>query len=202
MSNVESFRCPNCNAPIKLNENKCSFCNTEYIITSLSFLVGYETSKINKYIAFYKEQLIKNPQDGTVHLALGICYLDLALEELAQKYLKQAIELNPEMSETYFYYAISLIGDKKIKILPSFVVKEIEKYLDAAIKINPLKSSHQYFKAILKYEFYIKNGMRCQPPIEEILSNADKLEYDNKEMEKIVERLNIDDESIRSKVLK
>ncbi len=199
---VHSFRCPECNAPIKLDENKCEYCNTEYIITSLAFLTNFEPQKINKYIQFYKERLQEKPADGATHLALGICYIDLGLPELAQKTIKKAIDFSPEISENYFYYAISLIVGKKIKTIVFDKIIEIEKYIDAAINLNPQKASYYYLLAILKYEFHLKNGFRTEPTVEELIAKANSLTYERREMEQLLKRLNIRDERIKKEVLK
>jgi len=199
---IQSYKCPECNAPIKLDSNKCDYCNTEFIITSLAYLVNFDREKTNKYISFYKEQLEKKPNDGIIYFALSICYLDLGLADLAKKMLTKSIEFNPESSEIYFYYAVSLIEGNKIKTLTFNRINEIEKYLSAAIKLNPEKSIYYYFYALLKHEFHLKNGFRIQPTIEFLLDKANSLTYEKKETEQLLKRLNIDDERIKKKIIR
>ncbi len=201
-NNVQSFKCPECNAPINLDGNKCNYCNTEYIITSLSYLVNFNHNKLNKYISFYKEQLEIKPRDGLLYFALGICYMDLGLVELVKENLDKALELNPENSDIYFYYAVSLIEGNNIRTLTFNKINEIEKYLTAAIKLNPERSAYYYFYALLKHEFHLKNGFRIQPSIEELITKANSLIYDKKEIEQLVIRLNIEDERIRNQILR
>jgi len=194
---IESLKCPNCNGPIKLDSETCEFCGYDYIIPSLSGLLDFESSKINKYISFYKNQLDDNPNDPLLNLAMGICYLDLGLEEFSQKFLKKAIDISPENSDTYYYYALSLLEGKKIKIAKIPDIKEVEKLLEAAIKLNPYKSVYYYLQAIIKHEFYHKNGFKINPPLKEILEKIKTLEKDEKEIKQLVKRLNFSEDNIR-----
>lgn len=197
-SNIQSLKCPNCSAPIKLDSNTCDFCGYDYIIPNLSGLIGFKPTTINKYIAFYKNQLNDKPNDPLVNLALGICYLDLGLSEFAQKYIKKAIDITPENSDTYYYYAMSLLKGEKIKLAKISEIKEVEKFLEAAIKLYPSKYVYYYFQIIIKYEFYHRNGFKIEPSIESLREKLDPLVKDENEIKQLIKQLNVDEENARN----
>ena len=188
---IQSLKCPNCNAPIKIDSNTCNYCGYDYIIQSLSYLGGIDSTKINKYITFYKSQLDEKPYDSMLNLALGICYLDLGLNDFAQNYLKKAIDISPENSDTYIYFALSLIDEKKLSLMKIQKIKEIEKLINASIKINPNKATYYYFLIIVKQEFYIKNGFKIDISINELKEKANSLKYDELEIKQLIKLLNM-----------
>lgn len=195
---IQSFKCPNCNAPIKIDSYTCSYCGHDYIVSDLSSLEGIDSTTINKYISIYKDQLDDKPNDSMLNLGLGICYLNLGLNDFAQSYLKRAVDISPENSETYFYYAFSLINEEKLNLMKIQKIKEIEKLISAAIKINPKKAIYYYFLIIIKKEFYIKNGFRNDTPINELIEKANSLKYDEKEIKQFIKLLNITDNDFRN----
>lgn len=198
---VQSYRCPHCNAPIKTTGSTCEFCGSEYFISSLSFLANYDETKIKKCISFYKMKYKENPENSSVNSALGLCYLDLGLTDFSEKYLKKAIELEPENGENYYYYAISFLGKKKIKTHTLSEIRKIEEYLEAAKKINAEKSKYYFLHAIIKYEFYLKNGLRVSPTIQELLEKGSSLKSNKDEINQMLKRFNLEDKTIVKKIL-
>lgn len=198
---VQSSRCPHCNAPIKTTGSTCEFCGSEYFISSLSFLTNYDEVKIKKCISFYKMKWKEDPENSSVNLALGLCYLDLGLTDFSEKYLKKAIELEPDNGENYYFYSLSLIEKKKIKTLSLNEIRKIEEYLEVAKKLNVEKSKYYFLHGIIKYEFYQKNGLRINPTIKELLEKGSSLKSNKDEINQMLKKLNLEDKTMVNKIL-
>jgi len=115
---------------------------------------------VQKYVTFYKGLLRKNSDDGEAELALGICYLDLGLYDLAIKQMDGAIEQIPEQADVYYYLAVSLFKGRKPRILRLSEVKKIESLLEAACQLDDSQAKYYYLRALVKYDYYFKNAMR------------------------------------------
>jgi len=195
--NIKVETCPQCGAPVKLGVNKCEYCGAEFLVTSLAYLDKFDKAGINKYINHFKQLLKDNPDDGELNCAMGICYLDLRLYDLASKYFAKAIEQIPDYGDAYYYYALALFKGRRPKILTLTEIRKIEEYLNAAIQIDNTKSKYYYLWALIKHDFYIKNGLKVNPPIfEELISQTDNKTYEQTEIEKMLQRVPINDQEL------
>ncbi|MFX0137565.1 MAG: tetratricopeptide repeat protein [Candidatus Hodarchaeota archaeon] len=166
-------------------------------MTSLSYLDKFDKTGINKYINNYRQMLKENPEDGELNCAMGICYLDLCLYDLAAQYFGKAIEQIPDHSDVYYYYAIALLKGKRPKVLSLTEIRKIEEYLGAAIQIDDSKSKCYYLWALIKHDFYIKNGLRIIPPsFEDLINKANGVPYDKNEIEMMLQRVPISDQNL------
>jgi len=197
--NIKVETCPQCGAPVKLGVKKCEYCEAEFIVTSLAYLEKFDKTGINKYINHYKQSLKDNPENGELNLAMGICYFDLGLYDLATKFFSKAIEQLPDYGDAYYYYALALIKGRKPKVLTLTEVKKIEEHLNAAIQIDNSRAKYYYLWALIKYDFYMKNGLRISPPgIEELIEEGNAKEYDRQEIDKMLQRVPVNDEELLS----
>lgn len=195
--NIKVETCPQCGAPVKLGSNKCEYCGSEFIVTSLAYLDKFDKTGINKYINHYKQMLKNNPDDGEINCAMGICYLDLKLYDLAIKYFAKAMEQIPDYADVYYYYALALFKGRRPKVLTLSEIRKIEDYLNAAIQIDNTKSKYYYLWALIKYDFYIKNGLKVNPPtFEELITQAKSKIYEETEIRKMLERVPINDQKL------
>lgn len=196
---VQVETCPQCGAPAKLNINKCEYCDAEFIITSLAHLDKFDKAGINKYINNYKQLLKNDPNNGEYNCAMGICYLDLKLYDLAIKYFAIAIEQIPDNGDAYYYYALALLKGRRPKVLTLKEVQLIESYLGAAMQIDSNKSRYYYLWALIKYDFYIANGLRVNPPtFEELISEGNSKPFEKEEIGKMLQRVPVGDIQILS----
>lgn len=197
--NIKVNTCPQCGAPIKVNLNSCEYCNAEFIVRSLSYLKSFDKSGINKYISHYKELLDESPDDGEINLSMGICYLNLGLYNLANKFFKKAIDLTPDNSEVYYYYSLSLFNGKRPKITKYSMIQEIENYLNTAIQLDSERYKYYYLMAFIKYDFYLRNGLdQGLPTFEELkLEMENKLKTGEEEIDRIRNFLNISDRDVK-----
>ncbi len=120
--------------------------------------------------------------------------MDLGLYDLASKYFAKVIEQIPDCGDVYYHYALTLFKGKRPKVLPLTEIRKIEDYLNAAIQIDDSKSKYYYLLALIKHDFYIKNGLRINPPTyRELISEADSRPYERSEVEKMLQHVPIND---------
>ncbi len=163
-------------------------------MASLACLDRFDKTGINKYINYYKQLLKESSDNGDLNCAMGICYLDLGLYDLASKYFAKVIEQIPDCGDVYYHYALTLFKGKRPKVLPLTEIRKIEDYLNAAIQIDDSKSKYYYLLALIKHDFYIKNGLRINPPTyRELISEADSRPYERSEVEKMLQHVPIND---------
>jgi tetratricopeptide (TPR) repeat protein len=166
---------------------------------NVQYLNKFDKVGINKYTDQYKQLIKDNPDNYEINMALGLCYLDLKLYDLSCKYFAKVIEQIPDFSDAYYYCALSNIKGKKIKLITMKETKYIEQLLHAALQLNPNRSVYYYLYAVIKYEYYLKNGLLIgSPSIEELLDLGNKNVYENVEVEKMLELSTIEDEEFIS----
>ncbi|MCL0069648.1 hypothetical protein M1N85_02980 [Dehalococcoidia bacterium] len=189
--------CPQCGAPAKLGVGKCEYCQAEFLVTSLTDLERFDNAGVKKYISHYQQLLKESADDEQLNCAMGICYLDLGLYDLACKYLTKAIEQMPNSGDTYYNYALALFRGRRPKVLTLTEIKRIEDYLNAAIQIDNSKSKYYYLLALIKHDFYIKNGLKINPPtFRELIYEAYGKSFEKSEIEKMLQRVPIDDQDL------
>lgn len=192
--NTKVLTCPQCGAPIKPGVNKCEYCGAEFFVTSLAYLDKFDKKGTNKYINYYRQLLKNNPNNGEANCGMGICYLDLKLYDFAIKYFAKAIEQIPNFSDVYYYYALALFKGRKPKILTLSEIRKIEEYLNTAIQIDDTKAKYYYLLAFVKYDFYMKNGLKVNPPtFKELIDQASNRSCNKIEIDKILQRMPITD---------
>ena len=185
--------CPTCGAPAAPSARRCSHCKAEFFVKNLAYVGSLEKAAVQKYITFYKGLLRTNGDDGEAVLALGLCYLDLGLHDLAIKQIDKAIEEMPQQADVYYYSAISLFKGRKPRILSLSEVKKIESLLEAACQLDDGEAKYYYLRALVKYEYYLKNGMRVVGPgWEELLAEARARAPTGAELVKLIERVPVE----------
>ena len=82
----------------------------------------------------------------------------------AKKIFEQCLEITSDIPEVYCYLSISLVCGRRPKLLDISTIRVIENYLKIAIKIQPNLGFAYVLWALIKYDFYILNGMHDRPP--------------------------------------
>jgi CHAT domain-containing protein len=168
--------------------------------TSFSVLGKAPNDEIHRTLEHYKVAAAKNPGDGESQYAVGLCYLQLGLHELAIKNFTRALELMPDYPDAYYYYGLSLIRGRRPKLLSLPEVKRIEEYLTTALQLDARPAKYYYFAAILKYDYYLSNGLLCDPSPDELFLMAEDKDQDAWEIERLLHAVPVRDPDLISKV--
>lgn len=195
--------CPQCGAPVSAQGKACQYCGAEFIVSNFSSISKSSSKQKASYISQYKGFLAEEPDNTELGLALGICYLDTGNYEIALKTLEKAIALMPNNPEVYFYYALALIKGRKPRIITLNEIKKIEEYIQSAINFGGEKSKYYILSAIIKSEYYTKNGIRIVgESVEELIEIAMQNEYERSDIEKLCEFTKLDNKSLIQCIIK
>jgi len=193
--------CPQCGAPAGASAKACEFCRAAFLVTSVSYLGRFDKDGVNKYLNLYKGMVKAAPEDGDSQFALGLCYLHLRLFDLAIRHFGRAVELMPESSDVYYYYALAMIRGRRPKTLSLNEVRQIEAYVSSAMQLDGTRAKYNYLAAILKYDYYLANGLRVpDPSAEELLTEASTKDHEGDEVERLLDSVVLRDEALVSAI--
>ncbi|MFB9324985.1 tetratricopeptide repeat protein [Paenibacillus aurantiacus] len=142
---------------------------------------------IDKYIAVYKRAVLADPGNNEVTTALGMCYLKLGLYDYAQKFFGKAIEQMVDVSDVYFYGAISLLKGKRPFVATLPVIRRAEELLEAAASLNPTDGKIYYTHAVIKQDYYHKKFINTSPSSNELFQQAAQTVISDEDID-IIER--------------
>jgi len=200
MITIEILKCNGCGANLSPDNIKCDYCGSEHIIKSNDHPLKVEQQQAKKIISYYKAKVKDDPSNGDAVYALGLFYLNLKNYDLAIKNFQIAIDLMPEESDVYYYYALSLIRGKRVKTISFKDIKQIEEYLRSAIQLEA-NAKYYYLAAIINYDFYSGNGMKIPTPdYNELIDNASSAEYEPDEIKILLNNVIIRDEKLISTI--
>ena len=106
----------------------------------------------------------------------------------------------PEYPDAYYYYGLSLIRGRRPKLLSLSEVKRIEDYLKTAVQLDARPAKYYYLAAILKYDYYLSNGLLCNPSPDELFLMAEDKDQDAWEIERLLHSVPVRDPDLISKV--
>ena len=185
---METIECPQCGAATLPSLRICEYCKAEYFVTSLAYLGNFNDGKVAKYLNHYKNLIALEPQNEEGLFGLGLCYLQIGNYQLAEKHFGKVIDVVPEQSKAYYYYALSIIKGRRIKIISFNEARKIENYLQTAIQLDDSVPEYKLLLAMLKIDFYEANGMKVPPPCSrELLSEIDGAEINVHEANRLNE---------------
>ena len=156
---------------------------THIHVASLSELDELDSRTKQRLRSLYEERVRSASAHAGDYLALGLFYLDRRQYALAQKALAQASELDPFYGDAGYYLALAKIVGREARTLRAPEVNAVEDYLSLATSVGVPKG-HQYaLWAIVKYEYYLVNGLTpLPPPIDELVDLAIDAGLDDREM--------------------
>lgn len=103
-------------------------------------------------------------EEAEYYYSLGIKYLRQRSYEQAAKFLRASLERVTGDAGLHYYLALAMCGNRRPKLLSLSTVQAIEKHLRTATEIDP-SCGHAYLLwAIVKYDYYVLNGMFDRPP--------------------------------------
>ncbi|NOQ23045.1 MAG: tetratricopeptide repeat protein, partial [Candidatus Aegiribacteria sp.] len=133
---MEVIECPQCGAAATPSDRKCSYCKAEFFVTSLAYLGNFDSSGVGKYLKHYKGLTRLDPDNNEGLLGLGLCYLQMGTYTLAQKSFEQIIDASPDVSQAYYYYALSDIKGRRLMTLSLTEARRLDTYLKTAIQLD------------------------------------------------------------------
>ena len=159
---VCTYECPNCGAPIKIADKICGHCFSAVYLQRVQDSDNLSKGDLAKHIAVYK----KNIANGLAHdcntlISLGICHYKNGMYSLAHKAFEQAIDVDPENVNAYYYAALSLLNGKRpyLQTLPK--IKKVVELLEATISIQAEGRAY-YFLYLIQQDFFEKKHLRTQ----------------------------------------
>jgi len=156
--------CPQCGAATSPSDRKCGYCKAEFFVSSIAYLSRFDLNGIKKYLGHYKQLTKVNPDNAEGFLGLGLCHLQMKTYPLAHKCFDNFIDISPDVSQAYYYSVLAKIGGRRIMSLSLTEVKQYEQYINSAIHIDPEIPQYKLLLAMLKRDYYERNGMKVVPP--------------------------------------
>ncbi|HEX7184061.1 MAG TPA: hypothetical protein VF756_19680 [Thermoanaerobaculia bacterium] len=216
---IQAIRCRYCHADLSATGSPVSDCSTtgaahgitiggqgHHIeggvhITTLSELEELDPATKAELLALYEGKVRDYPENAKYHFALGLSYLDRCLYDLAITSFKRALGKGLREANLYYYLALAALRGKQPRSHGLNRIKEIESFLDAAIKLedNP---HFLVLWALIKYDFYLSNGLLVPPPsIEDLLTAAICHDFDVAELRLIAKHVPLPDSPITRTIL-
>ena len=154
------------------------------LVTSVAYLEKFDKPSIHKYVTHYTHALKTDPQDRDALLAIGICYLKLALFDLADKFLRQLLHAHPADPSGYYFHGICLLKGKRPRVASLVVIREAERLIGAAMELDPTNGRYDVILAAIRHDYYVLNGMRVPDRTpEDLLASAEAKHVDRLEVE-------------------
>ncbi|MBL0386893.1 zinc ribbon domain-containing protein [Tumebacillus sp. ITR2] len=193
---LKIVECPQCGAPVRQQRQQCEYCQVALKVQTLSYLDHFDQSSVKKYLQHYKSIHTTFPDVPELNMSIGLCHLNLGLYDMARNHFLKVIEVEPDRSEAYYYVSLSIIKKRKPKNLNLREAKQIERFLEIAIRITPTAKFY-YLWAILKYEYYYKNGLRVTSPhYDELFAEGHACKKDHSELKSLLDHLTIEDPAL------
>jgi len=169
--------------------------------TSFSVLSRLSKEELQRMLKRYRSAIAENADDGEAHHGLALCWLHVGLFDLAAKNFKRALELVPDYADAYYYYGLSLIRGRRPKLLSLGEAKRIEQHLEAALQLDDRPAKYYYLAGMLKFDYYLANGLLCHPPSpEELFLVAEGKEHDAWELERLLHLVPFQDRELLSRI--
>ena len=77
---------------------------------------------------------------------------------------EKAIEINPNLAEVYYYLAMAMLRGARPKLVSLSTIRRIEKLLKTASQLQPQMGGVYILWALVKFDYYVLNGMYDRPP--------------------------------------
>lgn len=166
-------------------------------ITKLSQLDDIDEATKRRLLSLYEEQVGKSPRQAKYQLALGLFYLDRRLYSRAVKSLEVAHDRDPLDADVLYYLALALISGRQPAVLRFSTIQQIEECIRGAIEIDDHQAHLFYLWALIKYEYYLVNGLKDSPPaIEELVTLAQKRPLSASEVRHMLEHIQVADNPV------
>jgi tetratricopeptide (TPR) repeat protein len=134
-------------------------------------MTGYDQRNQHVNTQFNVNVQGSQPSDPDVLLNQGIQLLEAKSYQQATDLLRATIKADPSLASAYYYLALALLKGKRPKILQRSQIEEIDQLLCTAISMGDFDGTVQWFRVLLRHDYYSGNRMNCPPPsVPEIIS--------------------------------
>lgn len=107
----------------------------------------------------------QTPAEDTIALKeRGIRLTRVRAYEQAIDTFNRVLNLTPTDHQAHFYLALSMLKGNRPKLLKLATVRTIEEHLQTATELAPQFGQAYILWALLKYDYYVLNSIRDQPP--------------------------------------
>lgn len=140
----------------------------------------------------------KEKAKGPPEVRQAIKQIEAHAYESAIDILTQAVRLAPLAGETNYYLALASLKGKRPRSLFLSEADAVSRYLEKACS-SPMPQAHYFYLwAVVKFDFYLANGLQSgRPDVEECLEAAQDYPFDQNAFEQMIEHAEAD-ESLRS----
>jgi tetratricopeptide (TPR) repeat protein len=174
----------------------------DLIINTLGELDGVDESVKHQLKSIYQNQICNSPEKAKYYFALGLNYLDLSIYDLSINSLQAALEKGPREANILYYLALAYVGGKRPKTLKLSTVRVIDNYLGAAIQLDNSQAHYLYLWALIKYDYYLANGLKVpSPSVEELLFFAQKQPFIPSEVRQMLKHISIPNDNPIKKIM-
>lgn len=166
-----SIKCPNCGAPVGLEQKECDYCGSSIMITSFDSLSSMPMPAVGKRANAYREALVANPDNQDLNTSAAMCFLKLKQYDLASQAFEKAMQFNYDNSEVFFYAAVALLQGKIPFLHLRPTIDKILSYMNSALMIEN-KGIYHYFIAYIKYDYFKRKYLNVNPNYSQTLAMA------------------------------
>ena len=139
--------------------------------------------------------------DASSLLKRGVELINLCSYEQAIAALSQAIDAAPSTSEAYYYLALSRLRGKRPGALNYSEAEAITQNLKTACRLDGKQAHFFYLWALVKLDFYIRNGFEDRPPyIEDLLNSAEINKLNPPVISHLLEHIGAEDNQVTAHI--
>lgn len=164
---VKTYNCPNCQAPISLNDQECEYCSSKLYFDNIEDL--NKITQLPKFESFFHNGELEGNPDAC--FSLGLCHLYKEQYQYAMKNFDKAIELLYTDSDVYYYQSLTLLQGKRPRLHSSRTIERITHDLDIAIK-QVSKGKYFYLYAIIIEDYYEGKHLKSKFKSKELYAKA------------------------------
>jgi hypothetical protein len=139
--------------------------------------------------------------DAASLLKRGVEMVSLCAYEQAIVAFSQAIDAEPSASEAYYYLALSRLRGKRPRALSYSEAEAITQHLKTACRLDEKQAHFFYLWALVKLDFYIKNGFEDRPPyVEDLLISAEDIKLNQPVILQLLEHVGAEDSQVTAHI--
>lgn len=146
----------------------------------------------------FEQQVRDFPENAGYQFALGLSYLDLRLYDLAIERFKKALGQGANEANLFYYMALAGIRGRRVQTLMLSEIRQAENLIEAAIQLAPERPHLLTLWAIIRHDYYLRNGLSSSPPsAQELLRRAEACRPAPREMRQLLAHLPVSDALLR-----